>query len=83
MSGPQVVILLFACTRSFLLCEQIPSDHMVWHSIEGCRARLPGLIQQYENTDSRYPLVVGRCQLLLTDPPGFSTGVSTAEISPP
>lgn len=83
MSGPQAVILLFACTRSFLLCEQIPSDHMVWHSIELCRARLPGLIQHYENTDSRYPLVMGRCQLLLKDKPEFSTGVSTAEISPP
>ncbi len=72
MSGLKVVIVLFACANDLLLCRQIPSDHLAWTYTEACRAELPAIVRRHLGRDERYPIVVGKCRIVLAEGEGAS-----------
>jgi hypothetical protein len=46
MNGIQVVIFLVRCSEGLLLCEDLPSEHLRFSSIDICHASISSVIEE-------------------------------------
>jgi hypothetical protein len=68
MNGIQVVIFLIRCSESLLLCEDLPSEHLMFSSMGICHAGISSVIEEARASSEDGAVVFAKCHYLLTGP---------------
>jgi hypothetical protein len=68
MNGIQVVIFLVRCSESLLLCEDLPSEHLMFSSMGVCHASVSSVVEEARASSEDGVVVFAKCQYLLAGP---------------
>ncbi|MEM7225881.1 MAG: hypothetical protein AAF495_23085 [Pseudomonadota bacterium] len=68
MNGIQVVLYLVRCSQSLLLCEDLPSDHLRFSSMDVCQAEIASVTRETKLGSARGAVVMAKCRYLLIEP---------------
>ena len=67
MGGVQIVIFLVRCGEGLLLCQDLPSEHLRFSSMDSCQAKLSAVIEEAAAPGANAPVVMGKCRYQLAE----------------